>query len=146
MKRLVITVAMFAAVLAFLMPTQAEAQSGTASGTWSPDVIVGLAGESRAQPSNCYNEWQFTSGGRVVVEISACEYTRGGSGFYRVEHLGRETARVCWTLLFRNGREDRSCYASMPPGRVSQGSCFSCNRGGDSGGVRDVVLTTYRTR
>ena len=36
MKRLVITVAMFAAGAgSFLLPTQAEAQSGTASGAWT---------------------------------------------------------------------------------------------------------------
>ena len=37
MKRLAIMTAMFAVVLAFLMPAQAEAQSsGTATGSWSP--------------------------------------------------------------------------------------------------------------
>ena len=82
-------------------------------------AILGLAGESTAQPSNCYSEWQFSSGGRVVVEFAACEYTQGLSGFTRIEHLGSEPATVCWTVFFQNGQTSgRRCYSRMPPGRV----------------------------
>lgn len=75
------------------------------------------------------------------VSMKACSYTSGGSGYAEVTNDGKRTARLCYTIVTNNGREQEGC-ATLAPGASTTPSCSSC--GAKNGGARHVLLRSYR--
>lgn len=89
-----------------------------------------------AQPSSCYTTF-WPSRGRVV-EIDACDYDSGGSGYIVLRNLTRDDLSVCWTLHFADGSTSDGCRSRLAAGDESRSSCSSCSRK-KTGGVRTVT-------
>ena len=92
-----------------------------------------------ASGDNCY--WTFWPSSGRTVEMDICE--RGGgstSGFYTLKNNTNQDLNVCWEFEWNNGtRSRRLCNSRLPAGEQNHtGSCFSCNRGSNEGGVNTI--------
>lgn len=76
------------------------------------------------------------------VSMQACSYSSGGSGYAEITNDGNRTAKLCYTIVTNNGREQEGC-ATLAPGASTTPSCFSC--GTKNGGARHILLRSYQT-
>lgn len=106
-------------------------------GSTAPLPIIG-AGPANAQSSTCYKT--FWPNGRDV-EIEACDYNQGTSGFTILRNNTRRDIHVCWTLHHGNGRDSRGCNFRVRAGQETRSSCAWCNRRSAGG----LVRVTWRT-
>lgn len=100
-----------------------------------------------ASGDNCY--WTFWPASGRTVEIEICE--RGGgssSGYYRLKNNTNQDMNVCWEFEWNNGtRSQGMCNSRLSAGeRDHSGSCYSCNRGSDRGGVNTVIWNRVEPR
>lgn len=96
---------------------------------------IPVASEARAQPSSCYRT--FWPNGRAV-EMEACEYEGGGSGYTILRNNTNRDMSVCWTLHFNNGRSSRACKLVVRSREESKGSCYLCSHK-NSGGLVNIT-------
>lgn len=87
-------------------------------------VGIPIASEAKAQPSSCYKT--FWPGGRAV-EIEACEYQGGGSGYTILRNNTGRDMYVCWTLHYGNGRSFKGCNFRLNARDEARSSCHSCS-------------------
>ncbi|QDX27635.1 hypothetical protein FPZ54_17555 [Sphingomonas suaedae] len=110
-----------------------------ATGTAAPLPMIGAA-PAVAQASTCYRT--FWPSGREV-EIEACEYNQGTSGFTILRNTSRRDMHVCWTFHYGNGREFKGCNFRIRAGEEARSSCSSCNRR-NGGGLTRVTWRTVK--
>lgn len=106
---------------------------------WMVAVFVGMCSFA-VHADQCYS-WGHRA---YPVTMEACSYTSGGSGYYKITNDGNQTAQVCWTVVFNDGRKDSGCNSNLGPGQSTRGSCFSC--GAKNGGARHILLEKYNVR
>lgn len=76
------------------------------------------------------------------VTMEACSYASGGSGYAKITNNGTTAADVCWTVVLNDGRKSKGCYSSMPAGKSTSPSCYSC--GSKNGGAKHILLDKYQ--
>lgn len=96
---------------------------------------VPASSKAQAQSSSCYST--FWPGGRAV-EIEACEYDGGGSGYTILRNNSGQDMSVCWTLHFGNGESSRGCHSGFRAHAEAESSCYRCSHK-NGGGLVDVT-------
>ena len=107
-------------------------------GSTAPVPVIGAA-PALAQSSSCYRS--FWPSGREV-EIEACEYNQGTSGYTVLRNNSRRDMYVCWTFHYGNGREFKGCNFRIRAGEEAKSSCSYCNR--KNGGLTRVTWRTVK--
>lgn len=100
-------------------------------------VLPALHNEARAGGDRCQS-WIHSG---YPVTMSSCSYANGASGYYSIENRGTTAAKICWTVVFNDGRTDPSCHLELAAGAKSEGACFSC--GTNNSGTRTIQLRSY---
>lgn len=98
-------------------------------------LLSGVYGS--AQADDCAS-WTHRA---YPVQMAACSYPNGGSGYVQITNNGNQEANICWIVVYNSGRQQRSCYTGMPAGEVHEASCASC--GSKNGGASQVLLEKY---
>jgi len=85
---------------------------------------------------NCtdWQEWESTD-----IYIKTCEYSGGGSGYYKFKNDNDKGVRIRFTLYFNNGKESKLSKNISGNSISSHSSCFSCAR--KNGGVDQWSIT-----
>lgn len=105
-------------------------------------LISGAAWAPPALANNC-SKWTWDNENRF--EMSLCERSSGGSGYYILHNLTDRTLSVCWTIHFQNGKSSKGCRSSLEPREDSSASCYNCApRNG--GGITGVDLRKIEER
>lgn len=85
---------------------------------------------------NCtdWDEWESTD-----VYIKICEYSSGGSGYYKFKNDNDKGVRISFTLYFANGKTSRLSTNIKAYSETNGASCFSCAK--KNGGADQWQIT-----